>query len=577
MFSSSQADHFFDCFRKGYSKRLHQGILMTLEDFNKKVYVKVSRAVLDELDFFLDVLFNLFREKNFVLGQFTEKYFQYITLLENLTFLSSFKSTEAIFHELREARCHETQKILLLHNLKNSLDFNLLDSVFKQNSALGSYWLYSVYTRHCFCNDTVLMNLLMLQNKLLGYDLYPFAALCSVYFNATYINPENHMAVRKKVNEAIRKYVPLPAIKNTSRENKVPKIGIVSKNWNKKHAVYTCIGSFIESLRDTCALSLIELNPQSRHAQFDYFTDVFFIKRKGNFIDYSAIADNSFNMIIFPDIGLNIESLILSNLRIAPVQISMYGHPVSTASEMVDYFLVGELSETKNAASYYTEAILPIKGTGMNSVLPGVKRPTFDEKSGCLDGTAVNIFVSSSSPKINSTIKQYWKKIADTSSRPVVLHLLPGDYGFQETSVMRRELKQFIGKERIRIHRHKETAKYLDVIQRCDFAIGSYHYGDYNRVVDSLWMGTPIIVIRGTCGYQNTGVGALRAAGLDELIAEHLDAYVELALELIADDETRRCLQRKILRLDIEKLLIHNRDYITDFTSSIHRIVSKGV
>jgi len=214
-----------------------------------------------------------------------------------------------------------------------------------------------------------------------------------------------------------------------------------------------------------------------------------------------------------------------------------------------------------------------VKGTGMNSVKPAVLRPTFKEKSESLNPDIVNIFLSASAPKINPLIKKYWKKILHESKKRVKLHLLTGNVGMQELSVVRYDLENYFDKDRIKVHRHKKYINYMNVIRKCDIAIGSFHYGEYNRVVDSLWMGTPIVVVQGNCGYQNTGAGALKALELDELIADNLDEYVQKTCDLIEDNERRASLQKKILSIDIQCRLIDNTEYIADFKDKLKMLL----
>jgi len=77
--------------------------------------------------------------------------------------------------------------------------------------------------------------------------------------------------------------------------------------------------------------------------------------------------------------------------------------------------------------------------------------------------------------------------------------------------------------------------------------MGSFHYSDYSRIIDSLWMGTPIVVVEGDCGYQNAGQGALKAIGLNELMSSDFEDYVNKILELIDKRKLRTNLQRKVI------------------------------
>ena len=69
-------------------------------------------------------------------------------------------------------------------------------------------------------------------------------------------------------------------------------------------------------------LALVQIYSRANSDIQDYFKEVYTVKKNGDFIEYGSIVENDFNIIIFPDIGLNTESLVLSNLRIAPVQIA---------------------------------------------------------------------------------------------------------------------------------------------------------------------------------------------------------------------------------------------------------------
>ncbi len=577
MFSAQKADKLQKLFKEKRYNRLHKRLLRTFDEFNKKVYAGFSKHTLQEIDRFIDVFFYLLSKKEFILGHYHRRYLQYVTLLENLTFLSSYTSTTSLLKTLCRHSDSEIYKILLLLNMRIKIDFELVDDLFKQDSVLGSYWLYCVYARHCFFNTLVADNLKILQQRLINYNLHPFKNICSVYFNATYVNPANHLEVRKKINDTIKEKIVFTQVENVSEHNLKPKIAILSKNWVRDSAVRKCIGAFIKNLKDDYVLSLIQINGSGSLKTPQYFTNMYNITTNGMHIDYSSIVKNDFNIIIFPDIGLNTESLLLSNLRMAPVQISMYGHPVSSASKEIDFFFVGNLSETEQVRQHYTEKVVPIKGPGMNSMRPPVDRPSFREKSACLADKKIHIFVSSSAPKINSLIKHYWKRIVDEAQEKIKLHFLPGNAAMQEISVLRYEMEDLIGRTNVTIHRYKHYGQYMNVIKKCDLAIGSYHYGDFNRVIDALWMGTPFIAVQGVCGYQNTGAAALRAVELDELIVSDLDEYVSKTIELITDSQRRKQLQHKILRYNLVDRLINNKCYIQDFKEKINNLIDLSV
>ena len=93
--------------------------------------------------------------------------------------------------------------------------------------------------------------------------------------------------------------------------------------------------------------------------------------------DFSAITDNDYSLVFYPDIGLSLESIIMSNVRLAPVQVTGYGHPVSTRNCEIDYFIAGAATENVDrCASDFDERVVLIPGAGL---IPS--RPTYTQTS----------------------------------------------------------------------------------------------------------------------------------------------------------------------------------------------------
>ena len=89
---------------------------------------------------------------------------------------------------------------------------------------------------------------------------------------------------------------------------------------------------------------LVHLGRPREDLDTEIFTDVRYYNASEKADDLSAVDPNDFSMAYFPDIGMSIESIILANMRIAPIQVSNYGHPVSTWAK-VDYWIGGRETE----------------------------------------------------------------------------------------------------------------------------------------------------------------------------------------------------------------------------------------
>ena len=62
------------------------------------------------------------------------------------------------------------------------------------------------------------------------------------------------------------------------------------------------------------------------------------IKKKD--IQINELIGKSFDVLLFTDIGMTTTSILLANHRIAPKQITVGGHPITTGIKTIDLFVV---------------------------------------------------------------------------------------------------------------------------------------------------------------------------------------------------------------------------------------------
>lgn len=76
------------------------------------------------------------------------------------------------------------------------------------------------------------------------------------------------------------------------------------------------------------------------------------------------------DVIYYPEIGMDAVTARLAALRLAPLQLAGWGHPITSGLPTIDRFLSGDLLEADDAQEHYVEALVRLPGTGALTLMP---------------------------------------------------------------------------------------------------------------------------------------------------------------------------------------------------------------
>ena len=78
----------------------------------------------------------------------------------------------------------------------------------------------------------------------------------------------------------------------------------------------------------------------------------------------SALEAANLDAIVYTDLGMHPGTLALAALRLAPLQLALWGHPVTTGLETIDAFASSDLLEPADAQRHYLEPLHRLPGLG---------------------------------------------------------------------------------------------------------------------------------------------------------------------------------------------------------------------
>ena len=156
-------------------------------------------------------------------------------------------------------------------------------------------------------------------------------------------------------SEPIALFVVSNQVKNYSVWNAITKGFLLNIDKGKLKVVVLNIGDLNDSVLKTLPDHLHILDSSGSTSQ---------IRRR--------ILDLSPDVIVYPEIGMHPTATQLATVRLAPLQVAMWGHPETTGIKTIDYYISASLFETANSGAHYTEKLIPLSNLGCYLEEPGI-------------------------------------------------------------------------------------------------------------------------------------------------------------------------------------------------------------
>lgn len=240
----------------------------------------------------------------------------------------------------------------------------------------------------------------------------------------------------------------------------------------------------------------------------------------------------------------------------APVQVTWLGYPNTTGLAAMDYRITDPVADPPGQADkFYVERLVRLPD-GFLCYRPPDDAPDVAPLPMAAKGNLTFVSFNNLS-KVTTEVIKVWARILEAVPGS---ELLMKCQSFTCPEVRRRYLSLFeqesIESGRLSlISRSPSTADHLAMYGRADIALDSFPYNGTTTTCEALWMGVPVVVLRGDRHAARVGASLLSQVGLDSLISEDADEYVEKAVTL-ANDITRLETLRKEMRTRMQDSML---------------------
>jgi protein O-GlcNAc transferase len=219
----------------------------------------------------------------------------------------------------------------------------------------------------------------------------------------------------------------------------------------------------------------------------------------------------------------------------APVQVTWLGYPNTTGLTAIDYRLVDAVTDPEaQGDTFSSETLLRLPG-GFLCYGARDDAPVPTASRGLSNGTVTFGSFNNPSKLSEATFAAWAQLLARLPSARLLLKGKPFACTVTCASFLERLRLCGVAKERVQLVGWLPDQSHLARYDLVDLALDPFHYNGTTTTCEALWMGVPVVTLRGDRHAGRVGASLLTQIGLTDLIADSVEAYLETALALAGD------------------------------------------
>jgi protein O-GlcNAc transferase len=356
------------------------------------------------------------------------------------------------------------------------------------------------------------------------------------------------------------------------------RIGIASAFFYE-HSIGNTSRGLVEHLdRNKFEVMLIRLGHSKRDALADHLDQTAdqVIVASDTDLDAArnAIANLKLDVLFYQDIGMEPLSYFLAFARLAPVQLTSFGHPDTTGIPNLDYFVSSENYEPPGSDADYSERLVKLPDAG---TLACYHRPLKTEVAIDLAPygitSADKIYLCPQTLfKIHPDMDDIFRGILAQDRAAKIILIEPAEK--HQRNALEKRLSEATGElsDRIVFVKSQPYPSYLALLDSADVILDSLHFNGQNTSLEALSLNIPIVTMPGKFQRGRHTYGMYQAMGFTDLIATTKDEYVALAVRTANDADFRKTCQQRIAERN--GVLYNNLDLVRNFEKAFIEMLS---
>ena len=265
------------------------------------------------------------------------------------------------------------------------------------------------------------------------------------------------------------------------------------------------------------------------------------------------VARDRPDVMFYPEVGMDPATCALAALRLAPLQIAGWGHPVTTGLPSIDLFISGELLEGTGAERHYRERLIRLPGTGVCTDLAPVQPQPWE--SSAPQGNCIRFALCQQPIKFDPADDALLTRIAKAVGPSEFWLAAPKKMHWATVRLRNRLAAAFAAagldpNAHLRVMPWLSRDQFAGFLDEMDVFLDCPAFSGYTTAWQAIHRGIPIVTLEGEFLRQRLAAGLLRQIGMTDAIASSADEYVQIAAlrALESRDRGQRSERRESIR-----------------------------
>ncbi|MBF2009305.1 MAG: glycosyl transferase family 1 [Chlorogloeopsis fritschii C42_A2020_084] len=284
------------------------------------------------------------------------------------------------------------------------------------------------------------------------------------------------------------------------------------------------------------------------------------------------IADQ-LHILVYPEIGMDPPTMQIAGLRLAPIQCTAWGHPVTTGLPTIDYFLSSELMEPENAQEHYSEKLIRLPKIGVSYPKPYIP-PVIKTRSDYQLPEDAVIYLCCQAPF--KYLPQY-----DFIFPEIARRVPQAKFLFLRGTLLRERLNRAFTAVRLKYEDYclfltiPERLDYLMINLLSDVYLDTFTWSGGNTSLEAIACHLPIVTCPGEFMRGRHTYSFLKMIGVTDTIAQNEAEYIEIAVKLGLDSAWRNSIAEKIK--ERHNLLFDDKDCVEGLEAFYKQLVEESL